>query len=82
MTVPNYLGGKKSPYDAHWSKRATRGDVLAEQHRKANPEPTPWQERPVVILIALVAVMLGAGLAGWAGLTWVNSLALETLDLR
>ena len=58
------------------------GDRLRQAHLDAYPEPTPWQERPVVILIALVAVMLGAGLAGWAGLTWVNSMALETLELR
>ena len=72
MTVPKYLSGKRS---------YSNGDRLRQAHLDAYPEPTPWQERPAVILIALVAVMLGAGLAGWAGLAWVNSLALESLDL-
>ena len=68
MTAPKYLSGTRSPYDAHWSKRTTRGDVLAEEHRKANPEP----KAPVATLICLcLCVLASLAIVSW-GWSLVN----------
>lgn len=79
MTAPKYLTGQ-SRYD-DWSARHTLGDVLSEQHLEANPEPVPFMERNSGRLIVLCIVGLGAiGAASW-GLSVVNDIALDRIEM-